>query len=107
VKGVGDLVQMIEDGWASQVLSDRAIEISSGAVCGLYRAYGDDERRFLGCASKPRSMICQWFGLKIIGMVFSGLASKPVVTVFFGLTLKPMATVSPVWPPNRWRQFLG
>jgi hypothetical protein len=44
---------------------------------------------------KPRSTVYQWFGLKIIGMVFSGLASKPV------------ATISPVWPQYRSRWFLG
>jgi hypothetical protein len=49
----------------------------------------------------------QWFGLKIIVMIFSGLTSKPVATVFsdvtsklmamvfFSLALKPVATVSP------------
>jgi hypothetical protein len=40
-------------------------------------------------------MVCQWFGLKTTGMVFSGLASKPVATVFSGLASKPVATVSP------------
>jgi hypothetical protein len=59
----------------------------------LYRARG---------ASKPRSMVCQWFGLKTTGMVFSSLASKPVATVFSSLALKPVVMVSPVWPQNRW-----
>jgi hypothetical protein len=40
-------------------------------------------------------MVCQWFGLKTTGTVFSGLASKPVATVFSGLALKPVVTVSP------------
>jgi hypothetical protein len=35
-------------------------------------------------------------------MVFSGLASKPVVTVFSGLSLKLVAMVSLVWPQNWW-----
>jgi hypothetical protein len=35
-------------------------------------------------------MICQWFGLKTTGTVFSGLASKPVVTVSPILASKPM-----------------
>jgi hypothetical protein len=39
-------------------------------------------------------MICQWFGLKTTGTVFSDLASKPVTTIFFGLASKPMAQVS-------------
>jgi hypothetical protein len=39
-------------------------------------------------------MVCEWFGLKTIEMVFSGLASKLVATVFSGLTSKPVAMVS-------------
>jgi hypothetical protein len=52
-------------------------------------------------------MVCQWFGLKTTGMVFSGLTSKPVVmdfsglasklvaTIFSGLLSKPVVSVSP------------
>jgi hypothetical protein len=39
-------------------------------------------------------MVCQWFSLKITGMVFSSLASKPMSTVFSGLVSKLVATVS-------------
>jgi hypothetical protein len=46
--GVGDLVQRTGDGHTGQVLSGRAIERSGGTVCGLHRARGDEERRFLG-----------------------------------------------------------
>jgi hypothetical protein len=74
VAGVGDLEQGIGD--------------------GLHRAHEDEERGFLGRASKPRSMVCEWFGLKTTWMVFAGLASKPVVIVFVGLASKPVATVS-------------
>jgi hypothetical protein len=45
---VGDLVQKTEDGRTGQVLSGRAIERSGGTVCGLHRARGDEECRFLG-----------------------------------------------------------
>jgi hypothetical protein len=48
VAGVGDLVQRTEDGRTNRVLSGRAIERSGGIVCGLHRARGDEERRFLG-----------------------------------------------------------
>jgi hypothetical protein len=53
--------------WLSigRVLGDRTIERSGGTVCSLYRALGDEERMFLGSASKPRSMVSP------------GLASKP------------------------------
>jgi hypothetical protein len=40
------------------------------------------------------SMVCEWFGLKTTGTVFSDLASKLVATVFSGLTSKPVAIVS-------------
>jgi hypothetical protein len=42
---------------------------------------------------KPRSTVCEWFGLKTTRTVFAGLASKPVVTVSSGLASKPAATV--------------
>jgi hypothetical protein len=48
VAGVGDLVQRTGDGRTGRVLGGRAIERSGGAVCGLHRARGDEERRFLG-----------------------------------------------------------
>jgi hypothetical protein len=46
--GVGDLVQTTGDGRTSRVLGGRAIERSGGAMCGLHRARGDEERGFLG-----------------------------------------------------------
>jgi hypothetical protein len=63
-------------------------------------------------------MICQWFDLKTIGTVFSGLDSKSVATVSFGLPLKlvamvslglvskPVATVSQFGPQNHRDDFL-
>jgi hypothetical protein len=48
VAGVGDLVQRIRDGCTSPVLGGRAIKRSGDAVCGLHRACGDEEHRFLG-----------------------------------------------------------
>jgi hypothetical protein len=39
---------MIGDGRTGQVLSGRAIEGLGDAVCGLYRAQGDEEHEFLG-----------------------------------------------------------
>jgi hypothetical protein len=59
-------------------------------VCDLHHARGDEERKFLGSELKPRSTVCHWFGLKITGAVFFGLASKPVATVSPGLTSKPV-----------------
>jgi hypothetical protein len=48
VAGVGDLVQRTGDGRTGRVLGGRAIERSSGAVCGLHRAREDEERGFFG-----------------------------------------------------------
>jgi hypothetical protein len=38
-----------------QVLDSQTIERLGDAVCGMHHAQGDDERGFLGLASKPRS----------------------------------------------------
>jgi hypothetical protein len=78
-----------------RVLGGRAIERSGGAMCGVHRARGDEEHRFLGRALKPRSMVCEWFGLKTTQMVFTSLASKPVASVFSSFASKLVATVSP------------
>jgi hypothetical protein len=48
VVGVVDLVQRTRDGRIGRVLSGRVIERSDGSMCGLHRAHGDEERRFLG-----------------------------------------------------------
>jgi hypothetical protein len=72
--GIGDLVQRIGDGRTSWVLGGRSIRRLGGTVCGLHHAHGDEEHMFLGSASKPRSTVCQWFGLKTTGTIFSGLA---------------------------------
>jgi hypothetical protein len=48
VVGVGELVQRIGDGHTGRVLGGRMVERSGDAVCGLHRACGDEERRFLG-----------------------------------------------------------
>jgi hypothetical protein len=55
-------------GWSStcRVLGSQMIRRSGDTVCGLHHSQGDEERGFLGLASKPRSMVC------------SGLASKPL-----------------------------
>jgi hypothetical protein len=105
VTGVEHLVQRTRDGRTGRVLIGREIEISGGAVCGLHRARGDEEHMFLCWASKLRSTICEWFGLKTTRTVFSDLASKPVATVFSGLATKPVATVSRVGPQNRQIRF--
>jgi hypothetical protein len=44
-------------------------------------------------ASKPTTTVCEWFDLKTTRTVFTGLASKPVVTISNGLASKPAATI--------------
>jgi hypothetical protein len=93
-------------GWSGtgQILDGQTIERSGDAMCGLHRACGDEECKFIGSASKLRSMVCQWFGLKTTRTVCKwfglkttrtvspSLASKPVVTVSPGLSSKPVAS---------------
>jgi hypothetical protein len=93
VAGVGDLVQRTGDGRTGQILGGWVIERSGGTVCGLHCARGNEERGVLGCALKPRSTVCEWFGLKTTRTVFAGLATKPAVTVSDGLASKPTAMV--------------
>jgi hypothetical protein len=45
--GVGDLFQRTRDGCTGRILGGRVIERSGGAVCGLHRTRGDEEREFL------------------------------------------------------------
>jgi hypothetical protein len=95
--GVEDLVQKTGDGHTCRLLGGRAIERSDGTVRGLHHARGNEECGFLDWASKSRLTICQWFGLKITGTVFSALTSKPVVTVSC-LSLKTKVVEGfPVW----------
>jgi hypothetical protein len=82
MSGVGDLVQRITDGCTCWILGGRTIEMSDDAVHRLHRARGDEKRGFLGSASKPRSTVYLWFGLKTTRTVSLGLASKPVSAGF-------------------------
>jgi hypothetical protein len=86
-------VQRTRDGHTGRVLGGRTIGRLGDAVFGVHCARGDEECEYLGRASKPRSTVCQWFGLKMTGTVFFGLGPKPVVLVFTGLASKPVATV--------------
>jgi hypothetical protein len=55
--GVGDLVHRTGNGHKGWILSGRTTRRSSDVVCGLHRAEGDEEREFLGLASKPAVMV--------------------------------------------------
>jgi hypothetical protein len=71
------------------------IERSGDVVCDMHRARGDEEREFLGSASKSKLTVYQWFDLKTTVMVYQWFGLKTTGTVFSGLTLKSVATVSP------------
>jgi hypothetical protein len=84
-------------GWLNigRVLSNRTIKRSGDAVCSLYHAQGDEERRFLSSSSKPRSTVCHLFGLKTTGTVYQWFDLKTTGTVSLGLTSKSVVTLSP------------
>jgi hypothetical protein len=82
------------------------IERLGDAVCGPYRAQGDEEPEFLGLASKPRSTVSP------------GLASKPVAMVLVvwpqnhslgspSLGLKTGSCGLVFWPTKSPQRFLG
>jgi hypothetical protein len=87
--------------WSStgQILGGWMIERSGDAMCGLHRAQRNEEREFLGLASKPRLTISP------------GLVSKPMATIFVvwsqnnslgfpGLSLKTSSCGLVIWPQN-------
>jgi hypothetical protein len=106
--GVEDLVQRTGDGHIGRVLGGWTIRRSGDAVCSLHHARGDEEREFLNGASKPRLMVCQWFGLKTTRTVSHDLATKPMVGFlvepqnqgsggFLGLSLKTGSYGLVIW----------
>jgi hypothetical protein len=96
VEGVDDLVQRTGYGRTCQVLGGRTIGRSGDTVCGLYHAHGDEEREFLGLASKSRSTFWpqnHWddfsqFDLKIGGDSFSRFGLRTGSRGFPSLGLK-------------------
>jgi hypothetical protein len=59
-------------GWSSigRVLGGRTVKRSGDAVCDLYCAQGDEEREFLGLASKPRSTVSLSLASKLMTSCF-------------------------------------
>jgi hypothetical protein len=94
-RGRSRTLNVENQGWSStgRVLGGRTIERSGEVVYDLHYAQGDEERGFLGLASKPRSTVSPglasnrwlwffWFGLKTRHSAFSVWASKPVAVVW-------------------------
>jgi hypothetical protein len=85
-----------------QVLGGQTIKRSGDAMCGQHHTQGDEERRFLGSASKPRSTVSPGLALKPVATISPGLASKPVATISPSLASKPVA-----WVQNHSLGFPG
>jgi hypothetical protein len=59
------LVQRTRYGRTGRIHDGRIIRRSDDAMCDLHHAHEDEERGFLGLASKPMSTVYQWFDPKI------------------------------------------
>jgi hypothetical protein len=71
-------------GWSStgRGLGGRMIKRSGDAMCGLHCAQGDEERGFLGLASKPRSTVSPDLASELVVLGFPIWASKSATTVW-------------------------
>jgi hypothetical protein len=119
VAEVWDLVQRIGDGRIGRILSGRTIRRSGDVMCSLHRAWGDEEHLFFGWATKPRSTVCQWFGLKTTGTIgqwfglktgddiFSRFGLKTGGGGFFSLSLKTGSYGLVILVSKSPRRFLG
>jgi hypothetical protein len=96
VAGVGDLVQRTRWSSTGRVLSGQMIERLGDDVCSLHHAQGDEERRFLSLASKPRSMV-SWFDLKTKVDGFSRFGLKTGGFGFPSLGLKIVSYNLVIW----------
>jgi hypothetical protein len=85
-------------GWSStgQVLGGQTIERSGDVVCGLHHTQGDEERGFLGSASKPRLMVSPSLASKLVAMVLVVWPQNHSLG-FPGLGLKTTHLGFPVW----------
>ena len=100
----------VEDrGWSStgRVLGGRTIERLGDAVRGLYRTQVDEERGFLGLASKPRSTVSSSLTSKPVAMVYQWIGLKTTGTVCQWFGLKITGTGLVIWITKSPRRFLG
>jgi hypothetical protein len=94
-------------GWssASRVLEGQMIEMLGDAVCGLYRAQGDEECGFLGSVLKSRSTVSLGLASKSVATVLMVLPQKHLLR-FPGLGIKIGSCGLVIWP-TKSPQFLG
>jgi hypothetical protein len=85
--GVGDLVQRTGNGRPGQILGGQMIEMSGDAVYSLHRVQGDKKHGVFSSVSKPRLIVCHWFGIKITRIVcqWFGLKTTGMVCQWFDL----------------------
>jgi hypothetical protein len=85
--------------WSStgRVLAGRTIERTGDIVCGLYCAQGDEEREFLGSASKPRLRISPSLASKLVTTVLMVCPQNHSLG-FPGLGLKTDSCGLVIWP---------
>jgi hypothetical protein len=69
-------------------------------MCGLHHAQGDEERGFLGLASKPRSIVSPSLASKSLARV-SQFWPQNQQLWFSDLAHKITTTVSWFWPQNQ------
>jgi hypothetical protein len=82
------------------------IERSGDAVCGLHHVQGDEERGFLGLASKLRSMVSPGLVSKSVAMVFVVWPQNHSLK-FPCLGLKTGSCGLVIWPTKSPRRFLS
>jgi hypothetical protein len=89
-------------GWSSigRVLGGQTIERSDDVVCGLYRAQRNEEREFLGLASKPRLTFVSGSASKPLGRIFR-FGPQNQQLKFGDLSLKITTTISLFVPQNQ------
>jgi hypothetical protein len=75
-------------------------------VCGLHCAHGDEERRFLSSASKPRTTVSPGLASKSVAMVLVVCPQNHSLG-FPDLGLKTSSCSLVIWPTKLSRWFLG
>jgi hypothetical protein len=95
-------------GWSStgRVLSGWMIKRLSDVACGLHHAQGDEELRFLGLASKPRSTVSPNLASKLVATVLV-IWPQNYSLRFSSLDLKTDSYGLVIWPTKSSWLFLG
>jgi hypothetical protein len=95
-------------GWSNTgwVLGGWMIKRLGDAVCDLHRAQGDDKRKFLGLASKPRLTVSPTLASKLVATVLVVWPQNHSLG-FSSLGLKTSSCGLVIWPTKSMRRFLA